>query len=326
MYSIAFVVPYFGKLPEMFPLWVNSAASNDDIDFIFFTDQDPLFTMPENIKWNKITFNDMKNRIDQTIGFPTAVYAPYKLCDVRPCYGDIFREELKDYDFWGFCDIDLIFGHIRDYITDQLLGEYDKIGSLGHCVILKNSEEMRIMYKQKLGNEYPYQTILACKDNLSFDEGGMGDYGFPNICKAYGIKEIWKRWFTDIYTQTFEFRHKQYNGDQAYYREIESIQFLGDKVWVTNKDDGSCFETMYVHFQGRKMINEVKNISSGYCIVPNRFVNFDGSEHKQINDLACFEESKKKKRKNSIRKKIRLFCFFVLRGKITDKGWRNYLY
>lgn len=325
MYSIAFVIPYFGKLPEMFPLWVDTVASNDDISFLFFTDQEPPSKMPKNIKWNKMTFDEMKTRIDQTVGFTTAVYTPYKLCDVRPCYGDIFQRELQGYDFWGFCDIDLIFGHIRDFITNELLEKYDKIGAMGHCVLIKNSDIMRTMYKQKLGNEYPYKIILACKDNLSFDEGGMGDYGFPNICKAHGINEIWRRWFTDIYTQTYEFRHKQYRGDQVYYREIKSIQILNGNVWVTNKDDGSRFATMYVHFQGRRMVNEVKDTNAGYYVIPNRFVSNVGSDQELEKDRKCFVEGKKKKHINSMKKKLRLFGFFILHGKIADKGWRNYL-
>jgi len=31
--------------------------------------------------------------------------------------------------FWGYCDIDLIFGNIRAFMTDELLNEYDIIKS-----------------------------------------------------------------------------------------------------------------------------------------------------------------------------------------------------
>ena len=38
MKSIAFIVPYFGKLPSMFNYWLKSVEYNPSIDFLIFTD------------------------------------------------------------------------------------------------------------------------------------------------------------------------------------------------------------------------------------------------------------------------------------------------
>ena len=38
---------------------------------------------------------------------------PYKLCDFKPAYGFIFGEYLKEYDYWGHCDIDIVWGDLR---------------------------------------------------------------------------------------------------------------------------------------------------------------------------------------------------------------------
>jgi hypothetical protein len=35
-------------------------------------------------------------------------------------YGEIFANELHEYDFWGFSDIDLIWGNIRNFYTEEL--------------------------------------------------------------------------------------------------------------------------------------------------------------------------------------------------------------
>jgi len=59
------------------------------------------------------------------LGFEVDIESEYKLCDFKPAYGLIFSEHFKDYDFWGYCDIDIIFGNIRAYMTDVLLNEYD---------------------------------------------------------------------------------------------------------------------------------------------------------------------------------------------------------
>lgn len=110
--------------------------------------------IPKNVYWQVMKFDEFKSLLDSKIGFSSSLYRPYKLCDIRPAYGDIFYDRIKMYDFWGWCDIDIIFGNIRNFITETLLNEYDKIGSLGHCVLIRNSDKMRTMYKQSIGERY----------------------------------------------------------------------------------------------------------------------------------------------------------------------------
>ena len=47
-----------------------------------------------------------------------------------------------EYDFWGYCDIDLIFGNIRKFITDDILDKYDKILSRGHFTLFRNKDSI----------------------------------------------------------------------------------------------------------------------------------------------------------------------------------------
>ncbi len=192
MKSIAFIVPYFGELPQMFNYWLKSVEYNPSIDFLIFTDCERPSYIPKNLYWQVMQFDEFKALLDNKIGFSSSLYKSYKLCDIKPAYGDIFHDRLKMYDFWGWCDIDLVFGNVRNFITEELLSEYDKIGSLGHCVLIRNSDKMRTMYKQSIGGVQPYKTIFSCKENFSFDEGGTGGYGFPSICDAHGVKSMWK--------------------------------------------------------------------------------------------------------------------------------------
>lgn len=39
-YSIAILVPYFGKLPSNFEYWKKTVLKNSSIDFFLFTDND----------------------------------------------------------------------------------------------------------------------------------------------------------------------------------------------------------------------------------------------------------------------------------------------
>ena len=40
--KIAFVVPYYGKFPDYFPLWLKTCGTNPTIDFLLFTDENMM--------------------------------------------------------------------------------------------------------------------------------------------------------------------------------------------------------------------------------------------------------------------------------------------
>ena len=223
-----------------------------------------------------------------------------------------------------------MFGNIRMFITDELLAQYDKIGSLGHCVIVKNSEKMRTLYKQNVKKEFPYKTILKSKENFSFDEGGNGDYGFPKLCEEHSVNTVWKRWFTDIYTGTFEFRHKQYDEQgEPYYRLIEKIKFDKGVLTVLNADDHSVFESMYVHFQGRKMTADGKFaecVPDRFYMFPNIFSDLEEPDYDIEASEKEFNITKKERKSKAKRKKLRILFYLLFTGKIFNKSWAKYIF
>lgn len=74
-------------------------------------------------------------------------FDPYKLCDFRFAFGDIYRECAEGYDYWGFGDVDVIYGDLREFLQGDLL-ERDPIifnasHVSGHFALVKNTEENR---------------------------------------------------------------------------------------------------------------------------------------------------------------------------------------
>ena len=124
MNSIGIVICYFGKWPPWFPLFLKSCIYNDTIDWLVFSDYD----LPEqsgNIKFHPF-FKEQFNRLaTKKLGFDINIQDPYKLCDFKPAFGKIFEDYLKEYDFWGYSDIDLIYGNIPGFITSNILKQYD---------------------------------------------------------------------------------------------------------------------------------------------------------------------------------------------------------
>ena len=64
MKEIVFIVPYFGKTPDNFQLWLESCKYNRDIDWFIFSDLLlDKFDVPDNVTIYKYTFDNFKKRL-----------------------------------------------------------------------------------------------------------------------------------------------------------------------------------------------------------------------------------------------------------------------
>ena len=133
------ILPYFGKFNNYFNLWLDSCKYNNDIDWLIITDNH-INQISNNIKVINKTFEDLKSYIQKKFNFKINLETPYKLCDYKPYYGYIFEEYIKGYDFWGYCDCDLIFGDINKFIIQDIFDKYDKIFRRGHLSFIRNNK------------------------------------------------------------------------------------------------------------------------------------------------------------------------------------------
>ena len=138
---IIFIIAYFGKFRCDFSFWLKSVEQNPSVNFLLFTDQ-PLTTVPQNVTVVKASLQDIQQLAQKNIWEGCRIEHPYKMCDYKTAYGDLFCDYIKDYDFWGHCDVDLVFGNIRHYITNDILENYDRIGLEGFFTLFRNSPEI----------------------------------------------------------------------------------------------------------------------------------------------------------------------------------------
>ena len=99
-----------------------------------------------------MTLSDFNELASEKLGFPIKLPAPYKLCDFRPAFRIIFESFLEPYDFWGYGDLDLIYGNIRRFLTDDVLDQHDVITSAeelmaGHFSLFRNSEKTNRLFE-----------------------------------------------------------------------------------------------------------------------------------------------------------------------------------
>ena len=197
--KIGLIVPYFGKLPCTFQLWLKSAIINNKIDFHLIIDQQIDYKLPPHIIVHKMSFESLQQKIKQSLN--TMIKSPYKLCDYKPTYGYLFKDIIKDYDYWGYSDIDLVYGNLTKFINDRrIFGYYDKIFDLGHLAFYKNNQKINEMFKSKLNGIVYWNYILNSEIIWVFDEAySDGMIGINGIFKKKGYELFANRnYFSDI--------------------------------------------------------------------------------------------------------------------------------
>lgn len=171
--TIALIMPYFGKWPIWFDFFLESCRYNPTIDWIFYTDCGIPANAPDNTIFHEMSFDGYKFLLHQRLGINTEKMTPYKICDFRAAFGYIHQEELKNYDFFGYGDIDLIYGNIRNIITEKILKNNiisthsDRLS--GHFALIGNSEKYRTAFF-KIPN---WKRLFEADHHIGLDEGAF---------------------------------------------------------------------------------------------------------------------------------------------------------
>lgn len=150
---ICIVIPYFGR----WPFWINyfllSCRLNPSINWIIYTDCGCLTDSPPNVKLIEISFQEYCKLVSKKLAIRFEPENPYKLCDIKPALGDLHSDELGNYDFWGFGDIDLVYGDLRAFFTRDRLSQKDVFSNhatriSGHLCLIRNQQDLNMAYKK----------------------------------------------------------------------------------------------------------------------------------------------------------------------------------
>lgn len=263
-YRIALIVPYFGKLPNYFSFWEKTALANDNVDFFLFTD-DRSAVSKGNIHVRYCTFGDFTDAIQKVLDFKISIRKPYKLCDCRPVYGLAFSNLLQGYDFWGYCDIDLVFGDIRKFVTDDILEKSDRVYNNGHLSLYRNVDSVNRLFLND--GEYPE---FNAKEAFTLDEPCYFDEYRGMELKCIRLLDKSKFYDNrcvrlDMPPASLNFHYL--NGKVVY------CEWQGGKLCVKGAD-GSSQEFLYVHFQKRDIAVPDYGLLSenSFMLIPNAFV------------------------------------------------------
>lgn len=275
MNKACIIAAYFGKFPELFSGWLISIKHNTDFDFLLVTDQVvERKNLPSNLRVVNMTLVKMKEMAKQKLGINEIVLeTPYKCCDYKPVYGIIFQDYIKEYEFVGNCDLDMIFGDLKEFITDDIWGNYHKILPLGHLAFYKNVREVLDYYKLEGKVFADYKKAFTTNENCVFDE----EVGINSIYRCNKLPIYDKYIMADISERNHRMKltsmsiekntdFRNYDYQIFVYKNGKIIRYFIDEKDCIRRD-----EFVYLHAKNRRfMVNNIAEDEKSFYILSDR--------------------------------------------------------
>jgi hypothetical protein len=269
--TLGIITCWYGPFPWYFPYFVHSCGYNPTVDFIIITDNLELIpNKPQNVIVVYRTLDNIIESASEKLGFRVNIDYPYKLCDFKPAYGFIFPEIIEGYDFWGQGDMDIIYGNIREFITDEMLDIYDLISArhdyvTGSFALYKNSKKMNTLFKRSKD----YKLVFSNSEHYCFDEC---NFAFGLLNEGVSILDI----KTPIESFTELVKKAELNGEIKAHFDFILVEgktgrviFDNGRIIYKNRFEGIMYHLIALKtvFSPTKPIRQIPN---KYFISPSR--------------------------------------------------------
>lgn len=279
-----FIIPYYGTFPNYFDLFLRSCADNPNLDWLIFSEGNSSHQYPDNVQYVEMPWEDLKRRIGSCLNTEVVLNRPYKLCDYRPTYGLVFADYISKYDYWGYCDIDLVFGDLSRFLTEDVLNAYDKIGHLGHMALIRNDETMNNLFRTEVEGAIPFLNVIKNDAPCMFDE--WDGLSFNRLCELGGHKLHRFNQFFDVYPNESCFKPVTRNFHKI--DDSESDYAVGKHRLLAVREGNHLYmisgkekqEVAYIHLQKRQMALSKEPLSGKIIFYPNRIVNYTKSAYR----------------------------------------------
>lgn len=171
---VSFCIPYFGQWPFWMRLFLESCRPNSCAEFLLFADHPLPIEPPENVRFIPMTLVEFEKRVSQVLEMPVKINDTHKVCDFRPFFSYVFSDYLCESEFWGYCDIDLVFGDLSRVLNPENLADIDILTAYprfiaGHFTVLRNCEAVNSLAFQI----DDYKSRANALQSTHMDEGGI---------------------------------------------------------------------------------------------------------------------------------------------------------
>ena len=275
---------WLGEIPGYFWHHYETTKNLRDVEFLIFTDSD-LRVDSSNYKIIYVTREEIEKKVSLMIGFDYRIISAKKTNDLKSCLGELFEEYLIDCDFYGFYDIDTLFGDFQKWIFPYM-EKYDVISFAdsiyhnrlgGPLTIIKNTPENVRMYRKKLEEfilslnnedidafeehqlsaiflEYRNVKLLYDSTNCETDNGGKNTYdAYWSGGKVFikGKEKLLYHFYRKDHTK-FQIIG---NSICAFYDK----KYIDDFLWVVHFSEK--YETLLPY-----LMNSIKKYSNRKCV------------------------------------------------------------
>ena len=330
MKKFAVIIPYFGQFKPSVSLFLESCKHNPDIDWFIFTDcpVPEKVVLSENIKWHKFTLAEFNCLASEKLKHNIALERPYKLCDMKPFYGNIFSDYISSYEYWGFGDMDVIYGNVTDYLQKIQYFKYDKINWMGHLCFIRNNEICNTVVLADIDNTAYWKDVVSTANNIGFDER---DYNTKFLSK--GLKIYNGKWAADIdifywrmrcvdkktlhlLLDTREINYAPKNHSYQIFAVLNGHTY---RVYLKNKRVYHE-EFAYIHFR-KEVPLLIDSSCKNYFITRDGFIKID-DKHSKLSDYDVVKKYIEKYNLQENRKQEFINFVYQLYRKLSGKrGW-----
>jgi len=291
------IVVYFGSLPHWFPLFVRQCANNAWLTVKLVTDvREFPVPCPSNLQMVDSSLSHVAERLKALTGLRVALDRAYKLCDIRPLYAELFAELVEGFDWWGWGDLDVLYGDLSEALWPGLVGPYAMVMTQGSLCLNRNTPFLKQLYKTRLPGAPYFEDVVTDPISRVFDETP----GFKRFAAHYNLPVYRPPALADI-----DAVKSRFTIGSKYSREVDyDAQWFvcrAGRIYREAWHEGQFLrrEFGYIHLQKRKfapLTAEVLN-APAFAIIPDRFVAIDdeipspemmrrSNRHSPISDIA----------------------------------------
>jgi hypothetical protein len=225
--------------------FVESCKWNPDVRWRFYTDCGEPENHASNIDYVPISFRDYKALVRSRLAIAFDPADPYKLCDLKPALGFVHEQDTAGYPFFGYGDLDVIYGDISHFYGEERLTGLDVVSThperlSGHFAVLRNTSALRHAFERAAD----YRALLETPEYTGFDE-----YQFSQVVLEQATG---RSLFSERYSTVLSSR-RWHDGTMNYPQ-----RWFWSKGHLTNERDGER-EFLYLHFmrwQSARWIND----------------------------------------------------------------------
>jgi hypothetical protein len=142
------ILTMFGDVVEWMPQYIENCNSVNGFKWLIFTDKD--YVGGGNVEVIKMTMDEFQELFKSKLGKKMANISTEKFWDIRPAYGIIFSDYLKDSEYWGHTDHDCVYGDIPKFIGNLNCDIFtnDPYPTIcGPFALWKNTDKVNNFYK-----------------------------------------------------------------------------------------------------------------------------------------------------------------------------------